>query len=1049
MIARSILFLCGMTVCMVLTARAQTPFYTVSQDDFYQTVTNADTYERPIIDNVLRKTGAGTLTLQNPRMTRAELDVLQGGVAISLTNTFVPPGLPVALQQKAAFWVDANTNVVADGSGLVSRWHDVREASVDGPYSYMMATNTEAARQPMVVSDAGLGGKKYLDFGYWGHQDTNVNSRWLFWAGTNGVEKTLDLRSVFIVFGSHNGNASTGGGITLIQNSTILAAPSAPFAGGGASLWLSPDINNNVTADDGINYLDRQMRDGRNIQIVDKAYHMIECLTLQSAKANTFAKDRIYPGYSGGSRICEALLFTTELAETERLQVQDYLWNKWFGRSGEASLGSFALANAATLDLSIGTNDAQVTVSGDGAVNKSGMGTLALMNGGTDAFDGTVKLRGGSLLVAGEPFLFDLEEGGQTLYAQDVNVNRLPGEAGKVVKTGSGELAVASVASVVTKISVMEGSLRLATPRVADAEPMTDGAVNEPSLEAFTNGVPSTTAYLNYTPAGTGLTTVNGWRFDRTGYSTGGFLIGVAFDYTRTGQVIATDLAPDGHAVLYINRGLVQTDFTVPAAGIYRLFFEAAARDGNTNRHVEVQLDGVTIRTIITLTTAFWKHAIRLPYLTAGAHTIGFNGIGTTLTDFTRVAFIDDIRVRAERPSIEVPVLAAVTNASFELPAALLEAGVVVTNEPAGMGWTFSGQAGIGRVQSQGGTSRSMPRTMPDGICAGMLPLTGSISQTVTFPTSGVYRLSFSAAARVGLVNHTFNVLFGGVPVRSFAMTDTAFRRYDLTLPAVATGAAVELAFTGTGGVNTATLLDDVVIERVSEDLSTGDLLNGGFEAVTTESPLATTNWVCTSLAGAVSNVNAWGESVPYGKYMAYTSMTHSFSQTVTFAASGSYALRFVTKTRSFYVMPQFHDFEVRFGDERVSRILNLGGDLRSYELPLPPVEAGVPYVLQFKGLQTYTGLNTLSLYDQIEIVPAPAARSRQVLTGRFPETTALDIASGAGLALDFEGEIKVKDVSYAGRVVSGMIDATTHPEFVSGMGSILSPAKGTLISVQ
>lgn len=73
MYVRSIKILCGMTVCM---ARAQTPFYTVSQDDFYHVVTNADTYERPIIDNVLRKTGAGTLTLRNPRMTRAELDVL-------------------------------------------------------------------------------------------------------------------------------------------------------------------------------------------------------------------------------------------------------------------------------------------------------------------------------------------------------------------------------------------------------------------------------------------------------------------------------------------------------------------------------------------------------------------------------------------------------------------------------------------------------------------------------------------------------------------------------------------------------------------------------------------------------------------------------------------------------------------------------------------------------------------------------------------------------------------------------------------------------------
>jgi hypothetical protein len=88
-------------------------------------------------------------------------------------------------------------------------------------------------------------------------------------------------------------------------------------------------------------------------------------------------------------------------------------------------------------------------------------------------------------------------------------------------------------------------------------------------------------------------------------------------------------------------------------------------------------------------------------------------------------------------------------------------------------------------------------------------------------------------------------------------------------------------------------------------------------------------------------------------------------------------------------------------------------------------------------------------MYDEIAIVPAPAARARQSVTGRFPETTALDIASGAELVLDFEGEIKVKDVRYAGHFVSGTIDATTHPEFVSGTGSILSPSKGTVISVR
>lgn len=1030
------------SIMAALAAAAQTAFYTVSQDDFYQTVTNPGTYARPLLDNAWRKAGAGTVTLQNPRMTRAELDVLGGGVAITLDDAFTPPELPAALQQKVTFWVDANTNAVADGGGLVSRWHDVREASVDGPYHYMFATNAEVARQPALVADAGLGGKKVLDFGYWGDQDTNVNSRWLVWAGTNGVSKTLDLRSAFIVFGSHNGNTGMGGGICLIQNTSSLAAPAAPWAGAQDRLWAS---TGNTLADKGINYLDREMRDGRNLQIFNKAYHLSEVLALQAAKANDFAKDRTYPGYSGGSRICEALLFTDEVTEAERLQIEDYLWHKWFGRN-DSSLGSVALANAATLDLDTGTNSTQVTVSGDGTVNKEGSGTLALLNGGTDSFDGTVRLRSGSLLVAGEPFLFQLEEGGQTLDVEGVSVDRADGGvSGEIVKTGGGELAVAAVDASVTKIAVTEGSLRLATPRTGGPVPAADGAVNAGNLEVFTNGVPLSTGYLNFTGAASQPPfTTNGWTFDRSAYSSGGFLVGIAFDYTSS--IIPAGSAPEGHAVLYLNRGTVSTTVDIPTNGFYRLTFLAATRGSiYTNRHVEVQLDGVTLRTITTPTTAYWKHAIRLPYLTAGTHTVGFKGVGP---DNALVAMIDDIQVCSVRACESGPVQPAVINAGFELSLEMIEAGTIVTNEPAGLGWTFSGLAGIGRFQAQGSSSRSMPRVMPDGVCAGMLPLTGGISQSVTFPTSGVYRLSFSAAARIGLVGHSFNVMFGGELVRSLTMTDTAFRRYEIMLPEVATGATRELAFVGTGGANTASLLDDVVIERVGELLDTGDLQNGGFEAVTTESPLVTTNWDGTSYFGVVSNVNAWGESVPCGKHMAYTSMTHSFSQTVTFAASGSYALRFVTKTRAIYAFPKYHDFDVFFGDTRVSRIRNMGGDVRSYELPLQPVTAGVPYVLQFKGVQSYPDA-ALSLYDQIEIVPAAEARPRVGLEGRFPGTTALDIAAGAGLVLDFEGQIKADTVRYAGHTVSGTISAATHPEFVSGTGSILSPAKGTCIAIQ
>ncbi|MDD4101224.1 MAG: alpha/beta hydrolase fold domain-containing protein, partial [Kiritimatiellae bacterium] len=652
----------------------------VGRDDFYTEVevTNEVAVARPLIAQDTRKLGSGRLKLINPRVNLGEMEIINGSVEVQMSDTFAQPELPAALRSKAAFWVDANTNVVADENGKVVRWHDVREQSVSGPaYTYMMATNDVAERQPTVEVDAGLGNKKYLDFGVWGHQDTNENSRWLFWASPNGLVQELTVRAVFVVFGTHN--SSGGGCCTLIQHTVH-----PHFASWLNYLWASTV---NTYADKGVNYFDRESRNGRTIALPDSSYHMIENLPVGSAlKANTFGKDRIYPGYSGGSRICEALVFSSELTDTERLQVQDYLWHKWFERGGEEQVGSFTLRNEAELDFVTGTNVVRANVIGDGKITKTGIGRLALMNFGSGTFDGTVTLREGNLLVTGEPFLFEIEEGGQTLHAQDMDVIRTAGTAGRVAKTGTGELAVSSVDESVTGIDVADGILRLATPRAAVATSAQAGTVNEWSLEAFTNGEARTTSWINYTPGSPATATVNGWRFDRSEYSSGGLLLGVAFDFPEiasVSRVLGANLAPDGDTVLYINRGLVETDFTVPVSGYYRLSFYAAARSGSLNRHVEVKIDGVTIRTIITLSTQFWRHEIMLPHLAAGAHTLGVNGIGATLTEFRRVSFIDAIRITPVCLCEDAPATVAVTNPSFEEPPVLFEINVV-TNEPPG-----------------------------------------------------------------------------------------------------------------------------------------------------------------------------------------------------------------------------------------------------------------------------------------------------------------------------------------------------------------------------
>lgn len=159
---------------------------------------------------------------------------------------------------------------------------------------------------------------------------------------SNGILRTnFALRTVFIVFGSHNAWGA-GGSMCLIQNATSLTPESAPWAGDTTRLWIG--ANANVIADDGLNWLDRTMLHGWNVQVKDKAYHMINVTTRIPARANTFGYDRGLLGYSGGARICEALFFIDELTEAERLQAEDYLWHKWFARN-DPDAGAFKLAD--------------------------------------------------------------------------------------------------------------------------------------------------------------------------------------------------------------------------------------------------------------------------------------------------------------------------------------------------------------------------------------------------------------------------------------------------------------------------------------------------------------------------------------------------------------------------------------------------------------------------------------------------------------------------------------------------------------------------------
>jgi hypothetical protein len=90
-----------------------------------------------------------------------------------------------------------------------------------------------------------------------------------------------------------------------------------------------------------------------------------------------------------------------------------------------------------------------------------------------------------------------------------------------------------------------------------------------------------------------------------------------------------------------------------------------------------------------------------------------------------------------------------------------------------------------------------------------------------------------------------------------------------------------------------------------------------------------------------------------------------------------------------------------------------------------------------------FPGTDQNALIDGVAIEPVANLGG----TGfALPKALALDVASGAQLQLSYIGTQTVGQVSYAGRLVSGVICQRTYPTFVSGPGALYAAPKGTIL---
>ncbi len=1013
------------------------------------------------------KGGEGTLTVTNNHLGKGSLVLESGSVELGADIG----DLPMALRSGLAFWVDANRNVDAPG-GSVTTWYDVRETS--GGTTYPRARQYGGDPVPLLAQGgADVSGRMLVDFGSYG------GGKWLQWQDASGNRHVVpDIRSVFLVTACPNGygfllgdwdstNAlpNSGlahfhaGGNTGAGNPAGAALMNASWWNGSEAAWC---VVNSQT------FINGDFVRG-NEQLVSATGEVMSLVTLANTSASNFGNDRNFkvsdgvPGVGinrqGGGRIGEALIYTAALTESQRRQVEAYLMKKWLGRNA----GAVHVAEGAGLRFRGGqTNDLSlVTFSGLGSVTVGGAGHLILPSGSEHALPPITLQSGASVdsgtLVQSADQPFALEGGARYDVSDGVSARFDVGDSTMIEKTGDGTLAASSIAPDVRRVAVRAGALRIGPPRQTMPDALTN-ALDNASFEQFTPDAPAVDYTWGYMPADTGWTMSGDMS---SGNAAEWSSVGVAFPAMNV-PWCAQQPAPDGNCVVFLKRaGTIERSFIVPSDGRYEIAFYAAARPAFDGHLFQVLVDTINlIASVRTIRTGFSRIVCNTPVLEAGAHTLCFKGV---YGDTDRASAIDAITV--------TPISAAdyvmIPNAGFEYPTALAESvpenRALFEYNPPDAAWTFVGDPAVTNSGITEGNGPWYYNDMADGGHAAFLRQTGQLSTLITFPTTGVYRLSFRAAARVAQMygvflqqcswynGHDFNVTLNGLAVGRITTWKGGFESHMLVLPPVKDGDPLTqtLAFTGVNSIggDRASLIDDVRVCRMP------DLSNPGFETTNTlaggtwEAGLAGAGWeFCAGAdtkdqSGIARSGSAWGNAVVDGACCAFLQMRATIRQTVSFSKAGTYTLSFLAAGRGNYLD---HDFAILFNNSKIGYVRTADRGFRRYSFRLPRVAANAPYLLSFVGLNHGDEADRASFLDSVQII----ATTEPVFTPADIPKFYLALDADAQLELDYDGEVTLEGVMYNGQAYSGLMTENNTP-FIRGTGTIYVTPRGMLFSVQ
>ena len=999
-------------------------------------------------DGILYKAGPDSTTRSMATLAGGHVAVEAFGGSVTLTAGGTRErNIPATVLSKAAFWVDATTNVVVDANGHVTEWLDVREIGSNGTYSKTraVAMTTLTNQLPtFVATGAGKHGEMpSISFG------RLASGQWMQWTAPDGSKQALtNIRHLFVVHGVFE----SYGQVIGHDESTL------SFMVGNLGLaksWLFYLNSTYAAPMRGRTFLDR-IRVDPSMTVPKDGWQLLESeIDVNGASASNFFNDRSLlqktpfgKCWAGGDNLCEVIVFTVPLTEDERQQVSNYLWLKW--RNDASDLPSAVAGyNGALVRMEIpgGITNQLLQAKGDGWA-KSGGGIVQENAVAPETRSGhaAILLEGGMLLPTYLPHAV-IPQTNVTLSARDDGDAAVAASAnteGAFVKTGTGTVLVSSIPPSVKDIHVSQGTLRFVPPESETVAPDTPVAyVQNGNFEA---SVPNWSDNIRHVYEDG--ETADGWT------AGGHYLVQVT---THGQQQVGWNMpaAPQGESFASLQKNFtLSTTVGIPIDGIYSVSFLLVQCKDKGWHQMQLVLDGTNVVAHVIANTDHYRFLrYRLPWLTAGNHTLMFRGLNTT----AKYSGIDDIRVEWITSEPEVD---AIPNPNFEI------SGTTTTTtirDSASTRWNFTNGAGIAM---RGSLYCQDPA---DGDRVLYVAYAGAASTTMTFTEPGRYKL-IGHVARVrpnttdyqqayGSTAQTYICVDGNViGTQKMTMESKMQERVLGTFDVTAGNLTPTLTITNINRAITAMMtFDRLRVVKMNDEI----VKNGGFEEGDDESNYKTRSAANWETQRTIPSYSKYSHTVPVG----YADQPSSFGtaqfegnyrlringngyarQTVTLQA-GSY--RFVAHVAS--RLDNKHGYAI--GRNPVDVTLSRNGTVypvgvlyswedrfRRHSIPFTVEEPG-EYELAMTG--KLSGDRT-TFIDGVSIEPV-----RNASCAGFSKNVRIEVADGAKLALDYIGTNTVERIRLGGRSVSGVIDASRFPQFLSGPGALNCEPKGTLLLVK